>query len=221
MDILAKIKNFLEKARGWPEQKKKIVLWTIVGVLAVVMGFFWIRGAVNNFSKIGESIGNIELPKMDTSGMPTLPSLDILNTENWQTYVNSEYGYQMTYPKGWFVDSLNPSDVYISPEPPEDKVAFSAEAMQIAVTNIGDDSSLQKEVSNRLEKIGVDFTEKNMEIGGQSGLMIVTICEGVGCGSPEWAVVKNGNLYYFTLGLDSSKQGPIFNQMLSTFKFAK
>ncbi len=78
MDIIGKIRNFFEKAQNWPDNKKKIVLWAIVAILAVIMGFFWVRSAINNFSKIGESMGNIELPKIDTSDMPQLPDLSAL-----------------------------------------------------------------------------------------------------------------------------------------------
>ncbi|MCX6720222.1 MAG: hypothetical protein NTW11_00165 [Candidatus Staskawiczbacteria bacterium] len=61
MNFADRNRKFLEKMRGLPEQKKKIVLWTIVAVLAVIMGIFWIRGAVTNFSKIGESVKSINL----------------------------------------------------------------------------------------------------------------------------------------------------------------
>lgn len=69
---------YLERLRALPDQHKKIILWAIVVVLAVVMGFFWVRGAANNFSKIGESLQNIELPKVDLPDMPSLPDLSAL-----------------------------------------------------------------------------------------------------------------------------------------------
>ncbi len=62
-----------------PENKKKIVLWTIVIVLAIIMGFFWIRSVLNSFSKINENM-NIEIPIIDISDIPQMPSLDILET---------------------------------------------------------------------------------------------------------------------------------------------
>ena len=52
-------RKFLDKLRNLPEQQKKIVLWTIVAVLAIIMGFFWVRGAIYNFSKIGGAVENI------------------------------------------------------------------------------------------------------------------------------------------------------------------
>jgi len=72
-------RKFIAKMQSWPESKKKIVLWTIVGVLAIIMIFFWINGVVKSFSKISQNI-NIEMPKIDTSNMPSVPSLDIQQT---------------------------------------------------------------------------------------------------------------------------------------------
>jgi len=73
-DVAGKIRGFLEKLQKLPEQKKKIILWTIVAILAVIMGFFWVREVVSSFSKIVESVKPINLPKVN------MPSLDILQT---------------------------------------------------------------------------------------------------------------------------------------------
>jgi hypothetical protein len=77
MDILGKIKTFLEKLQNLPDNKKKIILWTIVVILGLIMGFFWVKGAINSFAKFGESVQNIKLPEINMSGMP---QLDILQT---------------------------------------------------------------------------------------------------------------------------------------------
>ena len=79
MDTAGKIRNFFERLQALSEQKKKIILWSIVAVLAVVMGFFWIRGAMDSLSKIGEGVQNIKIPEINTSDMPTIPSLDVLS----------------------------------------------------------------------------------------------------------------------------------------------
>ena len=90
--MLGKIRNFLEKLRALPEQQKKIILWTIVVVLAVTMGFFWVKGAINNFSKIGESIGKIDLPQIDLPDMPQMPDMSILEniTPGDQEIINNK-----------------------------------------------------------------------------------------------------------------------------------
>jgi len=73
-------REFIVKLQNLPEQKKKIVLWSIVAVLGIIMGFFWIRGAVNGLSKFGEEAQKFKMPQIDTSNLPSMPSLDILQT---------------------------------------------------------------------------------------------------------------------------------------------
>jgi len=47
-----KIKEFIAKLQSLPENKKKIVLWTIVIILGLAMGFFWVLGVINKLSKL-------------------------------------------------------------------------------------------------------------------------------------------------------------------------
>lgn len=77
MKIVEKIRKFLEKLQNLSEQQKKVILWVIVAIMAVIMGFFWVRGAIDSFSKLGGAFQNIETPETNTSN---IPSLDILQT---------------------------------------------------------------------------------------------------------------------------------------------
>jgi len=74
MNIAEKIRNNLQKLQSLPEQKKKIILWTIVAVLAVIMGFFWVKSAIVNVSKMGQEFQKIELPEIQ---MPEAPNIDL------------------------------------------------------------------------------------------------------------------------------------------------
>ncbi|MGA2417904.1 MAG: hypothetical protein ABSF55_01525 [Candidatus Staskawiczbacteria bacterium] len=67
-------KEFLTKLQNLSDTKKKIVLWTIVAILAIGMGYFWVRGTINNLSKVGQSVKSINLPAIN------LPSTNILQT---------------------------------------------------------------------------------------------------------------------------------------------
>ena len=80
MTFAEKSRIFLEKLRNLSDTKKKIILWTIVAILAFFMGFFWVRGSIKNFSEISEGVQSIKMPSVDTSDMPKLPNLDILQT---------------------------------------------------------------------------------------------------------------------------------------------
>lgn len=91
------IREFLTKLQNLPDQQKKIILWSVVAVLAIAMGAFWIRGAMNSLDKIGQSVGQIKLPEIQTSEIPNIQtSTD--QTAGWKTYTNDEYGFEIKYP---------------------------------------------------------------------------------------------------------------------------
>ena len=48
--------EYLEKLRNMPEKKKIVVLWTIIVVLAIIMGIFWIGDLLNNMNIIFNNI---------------------------------------------------------------------------------------------------------------------------------------------------------------------
>jgi hypothetical protein len=77
MDFAERNRIFLKKLRDLPEHQKKIILWTIVIILALIMGTFWVRSAAYNFLKIGGEIKNVKMPEINT---PNTPSLNILQT---------------------------------------------------------------------------------------------------------------------------------------------
>jgi len=64
-------KEFLEKLRGMSDLKKKIVLWTIVVIAAVIMGYFWVRKTADNFQKINQNISQIKIPDILQTTTPT------------------------------------------------------------------------------------------------------------------------------------------------------
>ncbi|MCX6719812.1 MAG: hypothetical protein NTV36_01760 [Candidatus Staskawiczbacteria bacterium] len=66
---------YLEKLRNLPEMQKKIVLWVIVALLGIIMGFFWVKGAMNNLNKISQSVSQIEFPDIQ-------PPVDTTNKIN-------------------------------------------------------------------------------------------------------------------------------------------
>jgi Cu/Ag efflux pump CusA len=55
-----KFSEHIKKLQNLPENKKKIILWTIVIILGLALSFFWIRATVNRLSHI--DIGGISGP---------------------------------------------------------------------------------------------------------------------------------------------------------------
>jgi len=100
-----KFKEFLNKLQNLPDNKKKIILWVVVGILGITMGIFWINGAINNFSKIGSSVGQIKLPEIQTpkTEIP-ITETTVNKTADWKTYnVDSleQCNFEIKYPADW------------------------------------------------------------------------------------------------------------------------
>ena len=77
MDFPGKIKSALEKLQSLPESQKKIILWVVVGILAVVLGGLWSIELRTNFAKIKENIKNVELPDLGIKDAVPVSSVDI------------------------------------------------------------------------------------------------------------------------------------------------
>ncbi len=53
------LKDFISKLQNLPESKKKIIFFTIVGLAAVGLGFFWIEGVIGDIPRITDSLKSI------------------------------------------------------------------------------------------------------------------------------------------------------------------
>ncbi|MBU2540247.1 hypothetical protein KJ786_03755 [Patescibacteria group bacterium] len=52
MKFVLKIAEFIKKLQGLPEEKKKIILWTVVIILGLILSFFWITISKERLGKI-------------------------------------------------------------------------------------------------------------------------------------------------------------------------
>ena len=104
MSFTGKIKNFLEKLRELPEHQKKVILWIIVAILGAVMISFWVETALKSFGDIAKSVKvpSIELPK-PSFNTNTVAETQKGETDNWQTYTNKKYNFEIKYPLDWSV----------------------------------------------------------------------------------------------------------------------
>ena len=101
------------------EGRKEIVLWTIVAVLGIIMGAFWVVGALNNVQKISQSVGQIKFPEIKTPEIPSVatPTEPPNQAVEWKIYTNNEGNFQINYPADWQEVSVNINNVW-------DTVAF-------------------------------------------------------------------------------------------------
>lgn len=70
------IRDFLTKLQNLPEKQKKIILWMIIVVLALAMGFFWLKTTAYRLSKFGEDVKKVDLPPLEMQNiyLPELPA---------------------------------------------------------------------------------------------------------------------------------------------------
>ena len=90
MDIKRKSKDFLTKLQNMPEHKKKIVLWTIVAIFAIFLGYLWILATIANFQKLQKNMDDINLPKFETSPVNILQTTSPSNENPISTKIISE-----------------------------------------------------------------------------------------------------------------------------------
>ncbi len=60
-----KIKEFVTKLQNLPLNQRKIILWTIVIVLAIGLGFLWLKMTITRFDKIEKSVKKIDFPSIE------------------------------------------------------------------------------------------------------------------------------------------------------------
>ena len=195
------------------------------------------RNTTAGCAKERESIGAVYpgvVPKTCCAGLaPVIPqgivgTMGICQkvsdpTADWKTYANTQYGFETKYPSSWYIYNQNPADIFIQPdkEIPGDIPGPHASAFEIKITAISQNSSLIDAFMNDFRKNGssnlIDSSrQESLKIDNVEALKITTTCEGLGCGAPEWYVIKNNYLYIFYSNLGYNE---IFDQILSTFKF--
>lgn len=138
-------------------------------------------------------------------------------TANWKTYTNMGYVYEIKYPVDWYVYTSNPEDVFIqeTKEEADNIPGPHADAFEVKIS-VSKGQSLNKIIEDQGAQAGIKYNISNVKIGEIDGIKAVSICDGVGCGAPEWMLIENGILYHFKSNLGYSV---IFDQILSTFKF--
>ena len=60
-------KEFITKLQNLPDKHKKIILWAIVALLALGMGFLWFKISIARLAKIEESMKKIDIPSINSN----------------------------------------------------------------------------------------------------------------------------------------------------------
>lgn len=58
-------KKFIENLRALSDMKKKIILFSIVIISGIIMGYFWVKSTVQRIDSINMELGKINFPSLD------------------------------------------------------------------------------------------------------------------------------------------------------------
>lgn len=99
------IRDFIAKLQNLSDAQKRIILWAVVIVLAVIMGIFWFKSTMERFQKMENPINNMELPALNTTELDNaknkITDTFASQTADWQIYKNEEYKFEIKYPVDW------------------------------------------------------------------------------------------------------------------------
>lgn len=204
--------NFLKKIQEWPDSHKKIVLWAIVGVLAIIMAIFWFRASLSRIANLdyGSLIPQLELPKTAEPAADQAPA--------WQTYANDEYGFEIDYPGDWVYQIMPQSSGIGTVIRFIDSGGTYTVSIYNPVQEIGYEShELIKTEQIKIENSDKYFTKKTFEPIKSASLNSLIIAS---WNNDDW---KNSGeiILPYPPGNDANPNIEVFNQMLSTFKFIK
>ncbi len=241
MGISTKIRGFIVKLQNLSEAKKIIIIFVVVAISALIMGFFWIKSTENNISRMGESLKSINLPKIDIPNIQTnTPNVNQANvtptptpknqTADWKTYTNTQYGFEIKYPSnyqyltnnyGVYTVSFYEIGGLINFDLVIDSSRNYTESIQEFLNQL-DQSWIKSKVSPSIDRRNITVSENSaieyqQPIGGSfAGNYIATIFK------------KDNAIWSFNVTpIHSSDKGitesdiNLYHQILSTFKFTK
>ena len=137
----------------------------------------------------------------------TIKEKSAVDTSNWQTYQNEEFGFEVKYPESWTFRDQHAGTLLLKPTFDNlSRIYFSIDAIGHVVDSPSVKKEFKKTIFAKREAEEFNLVEKKFI------LREIRILEIDG----KWT--KNNNIFYY---VENNKKDliPILNQILSTFKF--
>ena len=211
-------------------KKELPIIFIGLSVVAAVLVLSW-----TIFIK-PELVAPVQVPVADEDEIVS-DDVSEIDTSDWKTYRNEEFKYELKYFSDWFVydyyydGKKHFEDLYIQnfSRPKEGGYSgIGGIGCQLSVWVESDKySSIQEWIDVQKNNIGKDLEKvstKEVEIGEIKGLEVIFSGSFLGTGDSVIVVLNNGIIYKiseFWQDVPQESCQPIFDKILSTFKFTK
>lgn len=212
---------------------------TLAAILLIILPFFCFRLGMQYQAYVDQTKQRLEQPTLVTYSTPTqnpqnypqptqtptpTPVEWSSDVTTWKTYTNAAYGYSVQYPSQW----KGPQDAKENIPTVDSAIALSQlEAhttraikgyntmVVISVSTLK--TSFAEYVQSHSATLPLNATSTPITVAGIQGVRWTYQGEGT---STEIAISKLGKIYTITIGYLESEP-PVFNQIISTFRFTQ
>ena len=106
-----KLHNFFEKLRDYPENTKKTIVFSLVGILGVMMLAFWFPYFLKRVDSLSKGLPDmVKLPSVITQSDNLQNQSD--PTSQWVMYQNQDYGFSIKHPEDVILEETKDNETF-------------------------------------------------------------------------------------------------------------
>lgn len=217
--------NQPQSAAPVPPKQPLVTPWLLIVFIIIFLTggaylgwYFWSQSQAKTETPVATITPPSTTPKTTTTTTTTA-------TTNWQTITNTEYGYSLKYPMGWYVygyktgDETTTATLYIALKNAQ------ADSHYIKVST-GNDTEMEVIITTAASKAG--YETGTITLDGQTATQYswTEVLEGKNISVNKLVKAVKGDYAYYLFGIvtDYNKTATIdqgnFDQILATFQFS-
>lgn len=191
-----------------------VLVLSTVGIGAYFLG--------KNQNKPASTVQTSPTPDLNREPTGSLPAgRQGTATASWQTYTNTQYGYSFKYPNDW--DIAGEKTLFVAPQSTIDEIkkiegGFGGGKGLVSTINVYTEKP-QIPISDEYQNV----TEESVIIGGKQAtkytIQVIKPSPVGNVGDKIINIIIPNNNYYLDYSLLDEKYKPVFDQILSTFRF--